>query len=789
MTLRPAHLVHLARTLLRFWGLSLLNIAGLAIGFAAAMIIGLYIFDELTFDRSIPGAEKTYILTAHYGAASRPLVPSDKTPAGMAHWLQSDVTEVQSVSRLHPVEMPVKSERHAGFEKFYWADPNIFDLLELKAVSGDLRTALSQPDTVVLTQRMARKYFGSEDVIGKTLTINTYLPARVTAVLADHAPNTTFDREMFVSARASYSMTAILDQRPTWQWASVYTFVRLKPGAKLLPETLKEVAKRHWASPHNLPAKIELIPLLQLHFAPDADGQEKSRGHRDSVAAMAGVACLILILAAINFFGLLTAQVDERREEMAVRRTLGGKPHHLSLQVLGEATVVSMLATVAAFSIVEHALPTINSKMGLHLDLWRSPLFAAAGCLTAVLTGILAGLVPAIILGRGTPRHPSASVRPYLTRVSWIAIQLSLLMTLLIASQTVYRQWSFATGAALNFDASQVLLVPVNSQTGNPQEFKRQVLATPGVEAAGLSRYTPIFEGTWPAWIKSPSGKIIQFSQHSVDPQFFDVYRVPILAGRRFSNVSDSQYRPKSILINRSALAAFGYRRPEDAVGRELTYHADNQLWTSRIIGVVEDMRIATVREPISPMVFDNQSVFFTHLSVRLTNRDNAQTLAAIDSLWQRANPDSGPLEPYFFSDYIANQYRDIKQQWWAFGLLSVVGICLSVLGLSGLSIYLARARLHEIAIRNALGARLVDIMRLRLEPLLKPLIIANLAGSAASWALMSWWLNSFKAHVGLSLLSFVVAGTATVTITLLTVATHIFLSSPARSSQPLRAD
>lgn len=790
MSLRASSLVHICRSLLRFWGLSFLNIFGLAIGFSAAIIIALYVRDELTYDRFMRDADKVYLLSANYGTAARPMVASDKTPAGLALWLRSDAPAVDDVARLHPVEWVIKADRIEFLERIYWADPNIFNLLHLKAVSGDLRSALAEPDTVVLTQSMARRYFGREDVVGRNLHLSGDLSLRVTAVLADLPANSSLDRQMFVSARTSYSMLAILDQHPDWQWASSYTFIRLKPGARLAADEIKRIAARHWVPPHNFPLKFELIQLLDLHFAPSADGQMKPRGHGDSVGAVSAVAGLILILAGVNFAGLMTAQIDERREEMAIRRALGAQRRDLFFQIMGEAAVISLIAVAAAFAMTEWLLPVLDRKVGLELDLWSSLAFATGAAVLACLTGTLGGLFPAIALSRaalGGPRDQIPPSRHYLSRIGWVVVQFSLLITLLIASQTVYRQWSFATSKALNFDANRVMLIPIYEGSVQSVRFKKNIEALPGVEGAALSRYTPILEGTWPGWTQGPGGAVIQFTRHSVDPEFFNLYRVRVLAGHTFTNVYDTQNLPLEIVINRSAATALGYRTPQDAVNQRMTYQADHLVRTSKIIGVVDDMRLTTVREPLRPMIFDNQSVFFSHLSVRLKDRRDLTTLAAIDRLWRRENPNNAPMERYFFSDYLATQYHDMVQQWWAFGLLSVVGVCLSILGLSGLSIYLARARLREIAIRNALGARLWDIFKLRFAPFIKPLILANIAASLVSWILMTWWLDAFAAHVNLSLLSFVFAGGFTVLIAAATLGAHAIMAAPARSSQPLR--
>jgi len=264
---------------------------------------------------------------------------------------------------------------------------------------------------------------------------------------------------------------------------------------------------------------------------------------------------------------------------------------------------------------------------------------------------------------------------------------------------------------------------------------------------------------------------------------------VRLLAGRTFSHVYSENHPPEEIILSRSAAEALGYHNLADAVGRPLDYQGDHAHLHARIIGVADDMRVDTVRQPLQPIVFDNQSFFFSRLNVKLRPGREAETLATIDRLWQTDYRTVNPINRRFYSDYLRALYNDMIQQWWAFGLLSVVGVCLSVLGLTGLSIYLARTRRREIAIRNALGARLWDIFRLRLQPFVKPLAVANLGAGLLSWLVMSWWLSSFSAHVDIGPLPFLVAGAITVLITLATLTTHSLLAAPARSSQPLRGD
>ena len=788
MSLRAYSLIHVCRSLLRFWGMSLLNIFGLAIGFSAAIILGLYVRNELDFDRFIVGADRTLMVTTVYSPPNSPVVSTDKSPAGLAGWLRADAPEAIATARLYPIEWSVRSPKFTSLEYFYWADPNFFDLLRIEAVAGDLKTALAKPYTAVLTQKMARRYFGREDVLGQTLFINGSSPVVITAVLRDFPANTSLDREIFVSGLSHYSMLFILDKSPPGQWASCYTFVRLKPDGRLTSDKVKDIATRRWQSGDNFPVKFNLVPLSEIHFLPEADSQIATRGHRDTVFAMAAVSVVILLIAAANLAGLLTAQIDERRAEMDVRRSLGARRHHLFLHMLSEALVINLIAVIAGVALTERLLPVINGLMALELSLWTSLGFVACFALGAVFVGMLGGLYPAAVLslpGEGSSAGSYSGSHSYFSRVGWIAVQFTLLITLLISSQIVYRQWIFASGTALNFDADHVLQIVIYGMP-NQYEFKRRILAVPGVENAAFSRFTPEDREIRPGWSKSPDGQRIQFNRQSVDTNFFDVFKVRLLAGKNFSGVSVESSPPREVILSLSATKALGYGRPVDAVGHVLEYEADHTRMRSTIIGVVDDMRTNTVRKALQPKVFDSQSFFFTRLNVKLKAGDETATLAAIDRAWQLQYPNTNSIDRHFYSDYLVHLYRDMIQQWWAFALLSVVGICLSVLGLSGLSIYLARARSREIAIRNALGAQLRDIIRFRLQPFVKPLLFAHLAAGLLSWLLMSWWLSSFDSHIQLTPVVFLTAGGLTVLISVITLTAHILVTSPARSSRPL---
>jgi len=532
------------------------------------------------------------------------------------------------------------------------------------------------------------------------------------------------------------------------------------------------------------------VPLTDLHFQPEAESQMTPRGHLDTVFAMAVLAGFVQFLAAVNLAGLMTAQIDERLGEMAVRRSLGAKRHDLFVQVLLEAAVLVLLAVFTGLMLTERLLPAINSVMGLQLSLWTSPIFLAGCLLCAVLAGVAAGIHPAIVLSSARPasarRDSDGSLLSGIRRIGWLVVQFALLITLLICSQVVYRQWAFATGPALHFNADRVIQINVYEHGDQNESFRQRLLAIKGVEDAAFSRFIPDDRDVRPAWTFLPSGHRVQFDRQSVDTNFFHMFSVRLLAGRNFTSVYDLDRPPTEIILSQSAAQILGFRQPADAIGQTLDYEADRLHMRSKIIGVVSDMRIGTVREDPQPMVFDNQSAYFSRLNVRLAPETEAAALAAIDQQWKHDFPQANPINRHYYSEHLGELYHDMVQQWRAFGLLAMVGVCLSVLGLTSLSMYLARSQTREMAIRNALGAKPWDIFRLRLTPFIKPLILANLAAGLLSWLLMTLWLGAFKVHISLDALSFINAGAATVLITLVTLTVHTLLTSPAGSSRPL---
>lgn len=763
------------------WGVYVLMILGLCMAYATAMTISLYVRDEFTYDRFLNDTERLYLLSGRYGPVGQPLITSDVAPAGMARWIGHERGDIEAVSRLVPVEWPLSSDRRSVKERFYWADENIFDLLKLPVLKGDLNRALSKPGTIVMTERMARAYFGHADVVGSYLFSKGGMPLEVKAILQDFPSNTHLDREIFVSGKADYTMLSVLDGNPKYLWPTSYTYIRLRPATSvtMVERNLLELSRTHWQGPNNIPVGFRLIPLTDLHFQPQGDGQMKPRGHLNSVYTMMVVAVAVLLLAGINCAGLILAEAHERGREMALYASLGATRWRQMSYILREALVVNLMSAGMGLALVERVLPLINAELGIRLALWKSPVLELGGIAAAALfMGAMCGAYPAARITRfviSGAQDKSGGLSSDRWR-GWVTAQLVLVITLLIITHTMARQWDYATRDALNFNGDDVVMVRFDEKEIS-RAFSTQIRYLEGVDVVAESFGIPTTTFVRPGWIRKPDGSLVSFMRNSVHPDFFSVYQVPILAGENLRGTFRDPENPRDILINEAAVRALGYDSLQQALGQTIEYETDRTRFRSRIIGVVPNLRFSTVYEPSHPMIFDNFSKYFTQVNVRLTPENQSRTLARIDALWAEVAGGSVPVERIFYQEYQQEQYHDMNQQVRTFGLVSAVAMLLSILGLSGLSIFLTRHQMREVAIRRALGARFREIFLLRLYPFILPLILANLIAGGLAWVILEIWLESFAARVDLSAASFLISGVLASGIALATLSAHVALT------------
>jgi putative ABC transport system permease protein len=800
------------RNLLRNRLYALISVGGLAVAFAAALLIAIFIGDEFSYDKWIPGAKDVYLVSNTATMKSGHPDISDSTPPDVAGWLRVDFPQMQAVARLWSDQRPVRRGRIEAVEPMQWADPDIFSILPLPAVAGDLKTALARPDSVVLTRTLARKYFGTDNPVGQTLLVDGRYPMRVSAVLEDLPSNTHLRMTMVASGKAPISELTRMDNMPaerrTKPW-SAYTYFRLGPGVSVQPivDRLPAFVRAHM--PGYAPEKIgaagltfQITPIAGIHFRPRALSVMTPRGDLAATQSVTAIGALIVLMAGINFVNLMTARSGRRAVEVGVRKLTGAQRPHLVEQFIGEALIYAALGALIAFVLAEALLPGLNAFLGRRMAF---PYGLALPVLLGLvlLIGGLAGAYPALVMSSFRPAavlkggavqgSSSAALRQAL-----VTFQFAVLIGLIVSTAVIWRQTAFATKESLRLDSDQMLLIAAPCV---PDTFEKEVAALPGVSGAACSWMAPLFN-TFGVYARSAQGQELSFYSNEIGFGFFELYGLKPLAGRFFSReyggdsisvADDRPDRPEAVVINQTAMRALGFSKPADAVGKSFTWThiktPDGLFFTlhpARIIGVVEDFPMNSIRARIEATAFYVQPDQQAYINVKLKGHDIPETLKALAGLWRKTGH-AGRPNSFFLDRVIQGRYRDVTQQGQLFGIFAGVAIFIACLGLVGLAAFATERRTKEVGVRKAVGASSFDVLKLFLWQFTMPVLWANLVAWPLAFLAMSRWLQGFAYRVPLTVWPFALAAAAAILIAWLTVLAQASRAARSRPVASLR--
>jgi len=782
-----------------------INILGLAVAFAAAILIAIFVLHERSFDRFIPGYEDVYRLSAaslRGGAAAN---ASDDLRGPVAESLRAAFPQIRAIAELRNTFGTV-SLRRGSVESleptFTWTDPQVFDVLPLPVIAGDPRAALARPDGLVLTRRMARKYFGEDIPIGKTLEVYRDVTLRVMAVLEDLPSNTHLTTEIFGP------VLALPPLQPGFVYRT-YVYLRLAPGAS--PETLRAglpayidrniVAPASAGKSSSLFA-LQLVPVADIHLRPAGALNMKPAGDPRLLDALTLVGGLILLVATINFVNLMTARATRRAVEVGVRKAVGAQRTDIVLQFVGEALAQALLAMLIAVALAELLLPQLGAFVDrdLHFNYLAPTVFGTLLAVTAVV-GALAGLYPAMVVslfgpaavlkGAG-PRGPGSG----LLRQLLVLVQFAILIGLVLVTGVVQLQTRFGLAQGLRFDSDQLLII--NMLSGPQCEsspFTNAVRALPGVQ--GTACEADLLGNFGTQQYRGPDGNEITLQNSSIGPGLFELMGLKPVAGRFYDRdrvgdlfVSSPAERDLAHLyptvVNETAARTLGFARPADAIGQVFTNLSDVRPGTRReIIGVVPDFARDSVRTAIAPVIYNNSGGY--QLDVKLRGGNLPETLAAIDALWKQHSPLPAPMARRFYDSYLQQMYGELTRQGRLFSIFATLALLLAGVGLYGLASFVAERRTREIGIRKALGAQTSDVMKLLLWQFARPVVWANLL----TWPLVAWimqrWLDGFAYHISLPLWLFPAAAVLALVIALATVSAHALRVAAARPVDSLR--
>jgi len=794
-----------------------INIAGLAIAFAAAILSGLFVRNELSFDHFLGDADHTYLMAAGMSRPDKPRAEYCVAPPDIAQWMKLDFSQIDQIARVDEDWLAVqRGALHSnGTERYVYADPNIFSVLRFPAQSGNLKTALDAPDSVVITHAIARKYFGADNPLGQTMEVNPVdgpgpYTVRVTAVLRDLPAETHWTAGIFLSGNASFARWYQPNREPCplcFGIGGVRTYLRLKPGASIadLQKAMPDRFARHqgWAGvPEGMEFYFSFVPVPQLHQRPDILLMDKPATDPALIWAAASFGVLIVVIASINFVNLMTARASRRAVEVGVRKVAGAGQGDLVVQFIGESLLYVILGMAVAMALVEQLLPPLNAFLdrAIRFDWGQDMALAGALLLLVVAVGVLAGSYPALVL---SAFRPASVLKSSLFRARGggkvrqvlVVAQFAMLIGAMIATGVIYRQTLYAINAGTHLDKDRVLLMWTCDST-----FKAQVEKLPGVAATTCSTWNALTDKDTSYSGVTYQGRISMMSLNSVDFGFFELYGIKPLAGRTFSAAfgadtsstiplgpNQFQQSVRHAVINMAAARTLGFKSPSEAIGKSFVLMGQVPNQPTEIIGVVPDFSTEAVRLRVPPTAYAIPPVAFWNplMSIKVRPGQAAQTIRSVEALWKAFG---GPRsDPYFLDVEIQGAFADMQKLATLLAIVAGIALFVACLGLFGLAAFTAEQRTKEIGIRKAMGAERVDVVRLLVWSFTKPVLWANaLAWPLAFW-LMNRWLEGFAERVDLPPWLFLAAGGFALGIAWLTVGLHAVFVASAKPVKALR--
>jgi len=783
-----------------------INVIGLIIGFTAAMLIGLFVHNELTYDTWFPAHRDVYRVAGNAHPPGNANVYTDFPGTSIVTMLRQDLPELIAAARLQPQQRALRRGDIEANEAVVWADAEIFDVLPFHGLDGDLKSALQSPDSIVLTKSIARKYFGRENVVGETLEVDRQHVMRITAVLDDPPARSHLNIHVLLSGTAPFSPFAnkkccgIAFNGPM-------TYARLEPGTLSAVQAALPAISDHYIPGDRYGLKGEFMkasevfafdfqPLAAIHMVPQAGriaqdtyGVLRPAGDANMVSALLITGVLIVLVASANFINLMTARANRRAVEVGVRKTSGAERRDLILQFSGETLLYVVAAMVAATVIAWITLPAFGAFLGRAITLDFSDPRLGAGLAGLVLVvAALAGVYPALVLSAFRPAVTlSGQNRPASSR--WlrqglVTLQFAALSGLIVATMVIERQTRFAMGNSFRLDTDQLLFIA----TPCGDAFKNKVAQLPGVRGAACSR-EGILGGVENVGLTTlPDGTHFNLYYAGMDPGLLELYGLKPLAGRLLlpSDVPTPEAEKASRMggarrsvINEATRRALGFSSPIDAIGHEIP---DRNV---EIVGVVPDFPLRSLRDPINAMAFVPVRTF-SYLAIKLDGATVGETLQAIDRAWEETGADH-PILRQFYDQHVQDQYIDIVRQSNAFTAFSAAATFIACLGLFGLSAFTAEQRTKEIGVRKAMGARTSDVLRLLVWQFVKPVLLANALAWPVGYLAMRRWLESFAYHIDLAPWMFLAASVIGLSIAIATVLGHALLVARTQPVAALR--
>jgi putative ABC transport system permease protein len=785
------------RNLIRNKTYSAINVGGIAIGLTAFWLIALYIADELSYDRYHKTANRI-VRVAQHTKWEGGNIDQATTSAPFAAALKAEYPEIEQATRIIPEGGGIISYNNKLLKvsDILFADANVFTVFTYPLLHGDAKTALSKPESIVLTESLAKKFFSDPaQAINQTIHFENNFPNIITGIIKDVPKNSHIRFSALRSLPKNYS--------GDWQNFNVYTYLLLAKGMdykKLEAKLPQFAAKTIQKIMGKVEYRMELQPLTSIHLYSNLQVEIGATNSITRIYIFMAIAALILLIAIINYMNLSTARSSARVKEVGMRKVLGSSRGHLMGLFITEALVMTFCAALIAFFLVSFLLPLFNSLANKNLSVWRFGTYFTLLGVTgfAALVGILSGIYPALFLSRfktipalkGQLGNLYTSI---LFRKSLVVFQFVIAVVMIIGSLVIYRQMQYTSKKDLGFNKDQVLTFHIDDQNVRSQvnAIKTQLLQNPliqNVSVAGnpignndLGAHGFVFEKTDGSF--SSSSKMAQ--ELVVDADYIPTLELKLVAGRNFSAANNGD-KYGAALVNEILMKELGWK---DAIGKKLKFtYGEGEIAERTVVGVVKDFHTYSLQHRVEPIVLMMPPVtsMEDNLYIKINTAKTTEALAFIEKVYKQFDK-TNPVEFNFLDQNFARQYATEQKQEQLSLIFTMLAVFVACLGLFGLTAFTVQQRVKEIGVRKILGATVTSITIMLGKDFIKLVFLSILIAIPIAWWAMTKWLDDFAYRVNIGWVVFLIAGFAAMLVALFTVSFHAIRAAIANPVKSLR--
>ena len=794
------------RSLLRNKVYAVINIFGLAIGIASALMVFLLVQFELSYDTYHKNFDNIYHLLS-YDKIEDDYSPGVALPTRKA--LELDFPEIKAISNITSrgdVQVDIEGSDQTGKKRFkeedgvFYTDPDFFEIFDYEWVIGNPKSSLNAPGKVVITESIAQKYFGSnEKAMGKTLRLDQIDLMKVSGILKDPPKNTDFLMTIVGSYQTIVSRT---DEKYLNEWGGIssndHVYMLLPEGtseAKIEKE-LENLVIKHRSKEHTETFALVAQKLADMHYDSRAENFSGRIVGNEIIMALSLVGIFLIVVACINFVNLATAQAVNRSREVGVRKVMGSSKRNLLQQFLGETFIIVSFSVLLAIALVEILIPKarVILQTELEINFFNNPTLLLFLVLLTFAVTLLAGFYPALVMARFNPvqalknKISAKTVGGFSLRRVLVILQFALAQILIIGITVGLYQMNFIRSIPLGFDNDAVLTVPVpadgsgSAMTKSMHSFRKDLKDISGVEAVSFANRTPSSNSSWSYNFnvvgEHKTDRDVDVDMKMADTDYIKTYQLNLVAGRNYRK-SDTL---NELVVNETLVERFKFKSPEDIIGTTALL-GGREL---KIVGVVKDFHMTSMHDPIAPCVITTSRSNYFELGLKVSTKNVKNTIKEIEASYAKFYPKH--LFEYKFLDETIREYYELEDiLMTVFRLFAGIGIFISCLGLYGLVSYMAVQRNKEVGIRKVLGATFADICLIFYKEFIWLVLIAFVIATPFSWYVMSSWLQDFAYRVPLHWWIFALSGFSVAFVAIVIISTKAFISARVNPVEALR--